>query len=70
MNKNFIQVEEYNIKEDKDFLREEFIPYLKDIFDDLLIRRSTSKMVERKIDKATFLEYCNLPGILGERLFV
>ena len=38
MNKNYIQVEDFDIVEDMDFLKNTFIPYLKDIFDDLLMR--------------------------------
>lgn len=32
------------------------------------LTNSTSSK-EKKIDKVTFLEYCQLPGVIGDRLF-
>jgi len=43
-----------------------YLPYFKDIFKDLVKR---SDNVSKGINRVSFLDYCELPGILGERLF-
>jgi Ca2+-binding EF-hand superfamily protein len=43
-----------------------YIPYFKEIFKDL-VNRSDDKL--KGINKISFLDYCQLPGILGDRLF-
>lgn len=42
------------------------IPYFKDIFKSL---SESSADQEKHVDKVTFLQYTNLPGVLGDRIF-
>jgi len=42
-------------------------PFFQTIFSDLSLRSTLSST--KSIDQATFVEYCNLPGILSERFF-
>lgn len=49
-----------------DFKMNVCLPYFKDIFDDLR-KRSSEK--QKGIDKITFLNYCQLPCTIAERLF-
>jgi hypothetical protein len=47
-----------------------FFPYINDLFNDLAIRSEKIPYSKDKtIDRNTFCNYVNLPGILGERLF-
>jgi len=44
--------------------------YLKDLYNDLIIRCIQPRAVKAQmLDKITFLEYSGLPGIIAERLF-
>jgi hypothetical protein len=44
--------------------------YLRDLYNDLIIRCIQPKAVKAQmLDKITFLEYTGLPGIIAERLF-
>jgi len=50
----------------KDYLN----PYFKDLYKDLTLRcLSANAIQEKKLDKVTFIEYCNLPGIINDRFF-
>jgi len=54
------------------FNSSKFYPYLMDVFTDLSQREGRSAKVISEgslISKTKFLEYCNLPGLLGERLY-
>ena len=42
------------------------MPYFKDIFNDLQ-ERSDNK--QKGINKISFINYCQLPGLLAERIF-
>lgn len=57
---------------DDQFMNEEFKPYLKGLFADFCLRSTptTQQMYPGKsIDKVTFTEYINLPGIVSDRFF-
>lgn len=45
---------------------------MKDLYRDLALRSfvssAQSNSREKRIDKVTFIQYCNLPGIISERL--
>jgi hypothetical protein len=67
--KSSINIEEVIDANDKKFILEYLEPYLKNIFNDLCIRFPQMNLKVKLMDKTTFLEYCQLPTILGERLF-
>jgi Ca2+-binding EF-hand superfamily protein len=46
------------------FVNEHFVPYLKALYSDLLMRSSNPN----HLDKVTFIEYTKLPGIINDRL--
>lgn len=49
----------------KDFLK----PYFTDLYKDLTLRCLTQPALrDKKLDRIALLEYCNLPGIVNERL--
>ncbi len=51
------------------FVREFLTPYLRDVYRDLSLRSlSSTAQKDKKVDKVTFVQYCNLPGIISERL--
>lgn len=52
--------------ESSDFRKKVVIPYFKDIFKSL---SESCADQEKHVDKVTFLQYTNLPGILGDRIF-
>lgn len=60
----FLEIEDYDENVDKDFVNENLIPYLKDLYRDLMMRSSNSS----HLDKVTFIEYTKLPGIINDRL--
>lgn len=63
-----LQIEDFDEQLDGKFLREFLAPYFADLYRDLTLRCLTQIAVkEKKLDKITFLEYCNLPGIINER---
>jgi len=39
------------------------------VFKDLLIRTPSKWKEEQKVDKVTFFEYCQLPGIILDRFY-
>ncbi len=70
LNLHTIKIEELDKSTDTKFIRDFLRPYLQDLYKDLAQRSLTKEAVtEKKIDKVTFLEYCNLPGIIGDRFF-
>jgi len=52
------------ILKNEEFKKNVAIPYFKDIYKDL-VAQSDNK--EKGINKITMLNYCNLPGLIGER---
>lgn len=51
------------------FVSEFLHPYFTDLYKDLALRAITSVGIkERKVDRIAFLQYCNLPGIINQRL--
>ena len=46
------------------FVTNHLVPYLKDLFNDLMMRSSNPN----HLDKVTFIEYTKLPGIINDRL--
>ncbi len=69
--KSYIQVEDFDIHGgDAKFVKDYLNPYFKDLYKDLTLRcLSTTAIQEKKLDKVTFIEYCNLPGIINDRFF-
>jgi hypothetical protein len=69
--KNYIQVEDFDIHGgDSKFIKDFLNPYFKDLYKDLILRcLSSTAIQEKKLDKVTFIEYCNLPGIINDRFF-
>lgn len=50
-------------------IKEYLLPYLKDLYKDLALRSIAPQAIkEQKVDKVTFIQYCNLPGIMSDRL--
>ena len=49
-----------------DFKMKVCLPYFKDIYKDLCSRSDDKS---KGINKISFLDYCQLPGLLAERLF-
>ena len=54
-----------------EFTENHFKPYLFELFKDLVLRSEppTRNQLFNSVDKNTFIEYCGLPLLLGERLF-
>ena len=67
--KDVIRIEDFNESMDSTFITKTLKPYLSDLFDDLSLREVQKKNEEASISKTNFLEYVQLPAILGERLF-
>ena len=65
-NDDVILLEDYDANVDAEFVREELVPYLTDLYKDLLMRSNQPAHV----DKVTFIEYTKLPGIINDRLHV
>ena len=51
---------------DEDFKLKVCLPYFKDIYKDLCSRSDDKS---KGINKISFSDYCQLPGLIGERLF-
>ena len=66
---DFIQVEDYDASTDQKFVTNSLVPYFKDLYKDLHLRCQKPSEGEKHIDKVTFVEYCQLPGIIGDRFF-
>lgn len=63
---DYILLEDYDADLDAEFVRDELVPYLRDLYKDLLMRSNQPE----HIDKVTFIEYTKLPGIINDRLHV
>ncbi len=62
-------MEDYDEQIDGRFVRDFLTPYLRDVYRDLSLRSLAPAAVkEKKVDKVTFVQYCNVPGIISERL--
>lgn len=59
-----LHIEDYFAESDNKFVEQELTPYLKVLYNDLLIRSNQAE----NIDKVTFIEYTKLPGIINDRL--
>ena len=55
--------------QNEEFKKNLVIPYFKDIFKDLISQGEDDDKSAKCINKLTFVNYSNLPGIIGERLF-
>ncbi len=66
-------LEDYHAELDDEFLKEELKPYLLGVFADFALRSTapgSGCLPGKSIDKVTFTEYTNLPGIISDRFFV
>jgi hypothetical protein len=66
-------LEDYHAELDDEFLKEELKPYLLGVFSDFALRSTAPTngcLPGKSIDKVTFTEYTNLPGIISDRFFV
>lgn len=66
-------VEDYFAEMDDLFIKDEFRPYLEGVFADFAMRSTPSASQAypgKSIDKVTFMEYTNLPGILSDRFYI
>ena len=57
---------------DDQFIKEEFKPYLQGVFADFAMRSTPATQQTypgKSIDKVTFTEYINLPGIVSDRFY-
>ena len=65
---NLLYMEDFDPDVDPDFIKKELRPYLSQVFADLALRSTQSQSGSQKtIDKVTFVEYVNLPGIVSDR---
>lgn len=63
---NLLSVEDFN---DTRFLTDFLHPYFTDLYKDLSLRSMIPNAIkDKKVDRIAFLEYCNLPGIINQRL--
>ena len=66
-------VEDYNAEIDDKFVNQELKPYLAGVFADYALRStppsSSSQYPGKSIDKVTFIEYIQLPGIVSDRFY-
>lgn len=61
-------MEDFDPEVDPEFIRKELRPYFSGVFADLALRSTQAPSDKRKsIDKVTFVEYVNLPGIVSDR---
>lgn len=68
-----LYLEDYHAEFDDIFVNEELRPYFLGVFADFALRStpstSSSSQPGKSIDKVTFTEYINLPGIVSDRFF-
>ena len=65
---NLLYMEDFDPEVDPEFIRRELKPYFSGVFADLALRSTQSQSNPQKsIDKVTFVEYVNLPGIVSDR---
>jgi hypothetical protein len=60
----YIHIEDFDENIDETFVNDNLMPYLKDLYRDLMMRSSNPN----HLDKVTFIEYTKLPGIINDRL--
>ena len=61
-------MEDFDPEVDPEFIKKELRPYFSNVFADLALRSNQSQSSSQKsIDKVTFVEYINLPGIVSDR---
>jgi hypothetical protein len=64
-----IMVEDFDSSVDSRFVKDFLNPYFSDLYKDISLRCLTSAAIrDKKLDRIALLEYCNLPGIVNERL--
>lgn len=69
MSSGTIQVEDFDSAIDGKFVKDFLRPYFADLYKDLTLRCLTQPALrDKKLDRIALLEYCNLPGIVNERL--
>ena len=65
---NLLYMEDFDPEVDPEFIKKELRPYFSNVFADLALRSNQSQSSSQKsIDKVTFVEYINLPGIVSDR---
>lgn len=65
---NLLYMEDFDPEVDPEFIKKELKPYFSGVFADLSLRSTQSQSApQRSIDKVTFVEYVNLPGIVSDR---
>lgn len=65
---NLLYMEDFDPEVDPEFIKQELRPYLSGVFADLALRSTQSTSMQVKsIDKVTFVEYINLPGVVSDR---
>ena len=67
---NLLYMEDFDPEIDPAFIKKELRPFFSSVFADLALRSvqpSGALNSQKAIDKVTFLEYVNLPGIVGDR---
>lgn len=65
---NLLYMEDFDPQVDPEFIKRELRPYFSSVFADLALRSTQSQSIAQKtIDKVTFVEYINLPGIVSDR---
>lgn len=68
---DLLYLEDFDAELDPIFIKKELKPYFNGIFDDLALRSTpvTNKSAGKSIDKVTFVEYIQLPGIVSDRFY-
>ena len=65
---SLLYMEEFDPEVDPEFIKVQLRPYFSGVFADLALRSTQSQSNPSKsIDKVTFVEYVNLPGIVSDR---
>jgi len=65
---NLLYMEDFDPEVDPEFITKELRPYFSGVFADLALRSTqTQSNGSKTIDKVTFTEYINLPGIVSDR---
>ena len=65
-------MEDFDPEVDPGFIKHHLRPYFSEVFTDLCLRstrdpRKGKAVISQSIDKVTFVEYVNLPGIVSDR---
>ena len=70
---SLVYLEELSEDLEKKFVKFHLRPYFLSVFADLSLRSSTypnpTGKIQKSIDKVTFVEYINLPGIISDRFY-